>query len=830
MAKTANELLHGILSTISKIEAKMGGNEKSKDKPKASNKIFGGLSGSLLTFGLIKDKTKTSFISFMKNISEIVEGDKGKNFDYFAEGMVTISNALPNFVTGLNELGRTKTKRVNKAIGTLRKLYLFMHEMGDGRKAKRVSRAATLFGKIGRALKKIAKPLRMISSFLLYLSAGILAFAGTLYLTSKILKLRTPKDALIFIGFTILSLVIMFGVLALARKIVDRGSDAIKDIGIGMITLAGGIIAFALTLKFLPMILGEESGGSIAGSLLTMMGIVAAAVGMFALMGLAAPLIKKGTTVVFMMSLGMVVLSAALVAMATAAKYLMGGKLSLGSQPDGEEKDSNKKMVLRGLGTMGLIVLASVGMFVLLGLAAIPILLGVGVSIAMSAALLVLSLSVSKMAKAAKETQDMDVKDTIKSMISSTIEGFLGGISSLSGKGNAIQRAYQFIKNSVKIFAAVGVLMSMSVALSMFAKAISAFAKIDNMRVIEGTDSKGEPIFGEKINVANVGANISTTISSFLEGLISSTSELESGQALKIKKMGRALTGKRGILSAVIQFASALKIYAEFGEKNEIGYISYDEEGNEVTKYVSADTVSTNMVNSFLYFTNKLFSRSEEEFGDGEPGISGRQRRRMKRMSKALVGKHGILGAVIQFAEVLKTFSKFGVNNELPILDADGNQTGTISGEQIAGNIVSTITSFSTMLTDKLGKLSKLSRSLDGLKRVSESINELGEGIGVLAVNVDKLNADKLTAIMKKTSAANIRPEYTSSSNSSSNIVNTQSTTASASKSERENWNEISQMIGQQVGANVVAAIKNGQFVFEFDTTKSGGVYYWNPS
>ena len=83
---------------------------------------------------------------------------------------------------------------------------------------------------------------------------------------------------------------------------------------------------------------------------------------------------------------------------------------------------------------------------------------------------------------------------------------------------------------------------------------------------------------------------------------------------------------------------------------------------------------------------------------------------------------------------------------------------------------------------------------------------------------------------MKKTSAANIRPEYTSSSNSSSNIVNTQSTTASASKSERENWNEISQMIGQQVGANVVAAIKNGQFVFEFDTTKSGGVYYWNPS
>jgi len=40
---------------------------------------------------------------------------------------------------------------------------------------------------------------------------------------------------------------------------------------------------------------------------------------------------------------------------------------------------------------------------------------------------------------------------------------------------------------------------------------------------------------------------------------------------------------------------------------------------------------------------------------------------------------------------------------------------------------------------------------------------------------------------------------------------------------------EISKIIGDQVGAKVAASLKAGQFIFEFDTTKSGGVYYWQP-
>jgi hypothetical protein len=316
--------------------------------------------------------------------------------------------------------------------------------------------------------------------------------------------------------------------------------------------------------------------------------------------------------------------------------------------------------------------------------------------------------------------------------------------------------------------------------------------------------------------------------------------------------MARALTGKRGILSAVIQFADALKLYAEFGEKNEIGYVEYDDEGNEVRKKVAAKTVVDNMISSFLFFTNSLFTRTEEEFGTGEPGISGRQKRRMRRMSKALTGKHGILGAVMQFAETLKTFAEFGSDNKLPIFDEEGNIKEYVSVDKIADNIVKTLSTFADILANKLEKgeakdagkalekydkmiekLNKLSTSLTGLQRVTADIQGLANAIGDLGENLNGLNADKLNGIMEKSSSAAGRVIYTSGPTGTGGGPGTSSTFAtsvpSGTKAKEPNWDEISQMIGQQVGQRVAASMKNGQFVFEFDTTKSGGVYYWQP-
>jgi len=394
----------------------------------------------------------------------------------------------------------------------------------------------------------------------------------------------------------------------------------------------------------------------------------------------------------------------------------------------------------------------------------------------------------------------------------------------------------------------------MSRTVSLFAKALGAFAELDNMRIISGYKDDGEPIFGDKVNITQVASNLSLSIATFLRALITSTTDLEKSQAKAIKKMGRALTGRRGILSAAIQFADVLKVYSEFGEKNEIGYMTYDEQGNEVRKYVSVNKVVSNMVGAFTTFTNALFTQSEKEFGDGEPvkTTSRKQIRRMKKMSKALTGKHGILGAVMKFADTLKTFAEFGEKNEIPIFDEEGKQVDTVSVDTVADNIVTALSTFADTLANKLEKgeakdagkalkkyegmiekLNKLSTSMDSMQRITSDVQGLANAVGDLAVNLDSVNTDKLAGIIEKSAESGTRVVYAGGGGGGTTSAPAFAAVAPsgtvAGSPQSQNWDQISQQIGDVVGQRVAASMKNGQFVFEFDTTKSGGVYYWSP-
>jgi len=865
--QTANEYLYAILHVVGKIEQnqKQAEFKARETKRGADGSIASKLGSAIKSFIGVRPAAMKNFFTFMEDMLKMAKDSKDpdvKRLKVISESISLMGTSLPSLAEGLGEMGKLRTIRVKRAIQSLQLLYNFMEEAGDRRSIRRIERAIRTFDRMGRSLRRLARPIRSIVLSFAYLGLGILAFAGSILLTSMILKLSKPTDVLLFLGVTIVGLVLMFGILALARRIVDRGTDTIRDIGFGMVALSLGIVAFAFTLHFLPKILGSETGGSIIKSMLLMLGIVAVSVLMFAMIGVAAGLIKKGVGVVFLMSVGLVVLSIAVIGMAIAAKYLIGGALTVGpSNMAKDEKDENKRMILRGLGTMGLIILASIAMFALLGFPAVAgfVMLGVGVSIAMSVALLLLAKSVSKLAQVSSELEGANIAKDISGLIGGTLEGFIEGLSPLSGGKKGVRGIAQFIKNSAKIFAGVGVLMAMSVALSMFAKAITAFAELENMRVITGYKKNGEPIFGEKVNITAVANNINYSISTFLKALITSTDGLTRKEAKAIKKMGRALTGRRGILSAVIQFANALKVYAEFGEKNEIGFVEYDDKGNETIKKVKASVVVDNMIGSFLYFTNRLFTKSEEEFGDGEAGeagVSGKQKRRIKRMSRALMGRRGILGAVIAFAETLKTFSEFGENNEIPILDAEGKPTGKyLSVGAIADNIVKTLTTFSNTLADKLEKgkvkdaskalrkydnminqLSKLSSSIDGLTRMTASISELTEGIGLLGVNLDKLNTDKLgdladisAAYLAKTndySVSNKRimegsAEATTTPRATRvpffpKTTGESKVTGTTTKTNEPNWDVIAAQIGNSVGAQIAAAIKSSQMKFEF--------------
>jgi hypothetical protein len=875
MAKTANELLQGILTTVVKIEQKMSQDDKKTGGVVGGVKGMMNMAGNLLVFGKIKDKTKKSFISFMKDISDIVKKDKGKNFDYFANGIIKISSALPDLVKSLQELGKINNRRVDAALGTLGKLYNFMYEMGDGRHAKRVEKAATLFGKIGKSLQDIAKPLKTISMSFIYLALGIVAFAGAMLLTSALLGLSSPKDALMFLGFTIVVLVLMFGILAASKRIVDKGARTLTDMGLGMAALALGILSFALTIRLLPIILGGESAGSIIKSMVLMVGIVGAAVLMFVMIGAAASFIQRGVGVVFMMGLGMVVLSVAMVAMATAAKYLQGGALTLGDQKIAdEEKDSNKKMVLRGLGTFGLIFLAAAAAFALLGIPVVAefVLMGVATAIAMSIALVVMAKSVSSLVKTSKELAGEDIATTLSTLISGTLNGFLLGISPLSGGKTGVRGVAEFMKNSAKIFAAVSVLVSMSIALSMFAFALSAFAELETMRPITGTDKNGKPIFGEKINVVQVGKNMTMTLSTFLTELISSTDGLTKTHGAALRKLGRALTGRRGILSGLNDFAEVLKTFSQFGPAGEIGFIDMvpdgtDEDGNakfkQVASKVKISVIAKNIANSFGTFVDELVNHSSMF------EITGPKGRSMMRLAEILMGgkalkvfglqfgsdKPGLLEPITKFSEILTQYASFGDGKKIPIIDPEtGKVTKVVDVADIAKNIINTLGQFSkemgnaTVLADtkkaqdNIGKFSdlmestsKITAAVDGMTKLSTSVKDLAEGIGALAINLDKLNTEKLERILDKTSSASSRMavvktvESTGGFSGGGGSSTTQTVVAGGAASKPENWDQISQMIGDQVGARVSAALRNGQFVFEFDTSKTGGVYYWQP-
>lgn len=869
--KTANDLLQGILTTVVKIEQKMDKGESSGNGIGGglSSKGMGIISGSLSSFGKVSDKTKTSFVSFMKDISDIVKKDKGKNFEYFSNGLIKISTALPALIQSLAELGKLRASNVQKGLSALRGLYEFMHEMGDGRSAKRVERAINLFDNMGKSLEKIAKPLKMMSSFLLYLALGIVAFAGALLVAGMILGLASPKDALLFVGFTIISIILMFAMIAMADKIVTKGSNVIKDIGIGMGYLSLGLVAFALGIKLIPMILGGESGGSITKSLFIMSGIVLASVLMFALIGMAAPLIKKGTSVVFMMSLGLVVLSASMIVMATAAKFLMGGALFGGPKPD-KEKDDDKNRVLNGLGVIGLIFLASATAFALLGIPAVSalVLLGVGTSIAMSVALMVFGTSMVSLAKSAKSLQNTDLRLMLSTLVGGTINGLLDGFSVLTGGKSGLSGVVQFVKNSAKIFAGLGVLMGMSLTLSQFAKAITAFAELESMRVIEGYDKDGKPIFGEKVNISNVSANIATSISTFLSALITSTEDLTVNKAAALKKLGRALTGRRGILTAVNDFAEVIKTFSQFGPNGEIGYVEMmpngtDADGNaifkQVPKTVKITQVAKNIANSFGTFVDELVKHTSLF------EISGSKGKSMMKLAEVLMGssamkvfglsfgkdRPGLLAPITKFSEILSQYSSFGDGKKIPILDPiTGKVIKTVDVSVIAKNIVNTLGEFSkamgnqTVMTDtekaekNIGKFSdlmestnKITESMDGLTKLSVAMKDLAEGIGSLAINVDKMNVDKLSKILDKTTSASARPLIMNYKTEPQQEVQTQTSSPKFGTKQNSNIDvdEMAQRIGAEVGARVAASLKNGHFIFEFDTTKSGGVYYWSP-
>lgn len=857
MAQNNQQVLQSILGVVTQINKKMDGGKVTGDGTAGggdkSDKGTGPLSGM---FGKGADTKKA------KEASNVIK-------DVF-QSITSFSKV---------KINARKINATSKALRGLFDVVIYI-----GRKRKIVLNAIRMFKVLTKSLVVMVQFATAMSTLLMAVGASILMIAGGIALAGVMLGTKGKPMATIGVIVAViaglaLGLVLLGKVAKWVKpgaKAADKMGDAMKSLGIGLVVFVGSWLLISRMMKFSPGPKGMAMGA------LAIVGVIAGMALVFAGLGKFAVPIGKGTAVATGMGIGMAALALGVLAFVAVAQMIT----SMTTKGDAVNKKGEKKgkfgqmmaNIGPGLGAMGIVLVSAGLLFAGLGALSWLIIPGVIAGLAVAGGMVLFALATKKLVEISNSLgKPEDVKETISGMVSSVLTGLIDGVSESLNPGGkkGIKGFGAAVKNQAILMNGIALLMGVSVALSMFAYSLTAFANLDNMKVIESYDEKtGKPKFGPTVNIEGVGDTIKKTLVNFLigdgnGGLIGATSGLTKKHAKAIKAMGRALTGRRGMLTAVIQFADVLKTFAQFGPKGEIGYVEMvpdgtDEDGNAKFKQVPH---SIKILDVTKVITDSI-GKFSTGIAEGVTGISRRDSRKILNMSKALMGKQrgeksrradkpGLLEPINAFSETLTMYAKFGEDGAIPVFDADGNIIGKpVPIEKIVKNIVKAISEFSTQLSTQLSEpgqsvkdaqkrmegymglvtqLSELSTAADGLDRTAESIMSLATSMGALADNVNKFEFDKLKVF------AEIAKENKGIGGMMSNIQakgderresrNERQETRIAAKTGSSTTtttvtpggSEINiEALANAIGTTVASAFKNGQFTFEFATDKSG--------
>ena len=812
------------------------------------------------------EKTKNTGIGIMDEI--IGAGVNG------AKALKTGATVIKEVLNSLIDFNKAKidTKRIDATSRAIRGLFETI--MWVGSKQNLMKSALNSLNSLATNLKGISEFAKTMSMFFLSIGGSILLTAVSLWAAGQILG-TSPLGSVMVMTAIVIGMAGLMFLLGKANKLIEPGMNTVKGMGLSMMYLAGGILGFIVAMKIVSVLMGtEDNGVGILKGVGMVALIIAGTVGMFALIGLAAPYITPGLAVINGMALGMLVLAGGILALTLVGMLVTKMAKATSSPEDSKGVFGAYGPMVKGLGIMGIVLLGAVGLFSLLGVAAPVIIPGVVAGVAVGLGLIMLAFSVKKMMDLVNKVDIKAIGPNISAMLGGVMTGIIDGVgTALSGGKKGIAALATGLKNSYLLMTGITMLMGVSVALSMFAYALTAFVNLGNMRVIEGYDKDtGKPKFGPTVDVRGVGQTVSATISNFLEGLIQSTSGLMLSQARAIKKMARALTGERGILSSVIQFAKILEIFAKFGPNGEIGYVEMvpdgkDEDGNvkykKITSKVKITTVTKNITDSYTQFVTAI-TRDADKFG-----ITGEQGKKMMNLGAALMGtdafhafgttwgkpQPGLLTPVKMFADTLMIFAKFGEKNEIAILDENGKPTGQgVPVAAIAGNIINMLITFAdTIANDKrsttsidaavkklstfdvlIKKLSEIGSALDPLSKLTTNIGMLADNFERLAASVTTLDVDKVgrVANVANTSiAANPNSSMAKGSsmmstqnNMSSTTINDNRTTVTAAQqqSNQPNWEAVADKMAMAMAAKMAESLKSMMFHFEFAGKNEG--------
>jgi len=734
----------------------------------------------------------------------------------------------------------------------------------------RNSRAIQNAKSIGIALMNIAGGILLFSSAmtLAKLISGhkhvlgiVFEIVGTITLLSF--------SMLLLSGFTFAGELIptLFG-----KKLPGRGektmtSQAIKnarDMGIALMIVAAGIISFSVSIMLVPKILKKADIGSAMLEILTIIGGMTLLITALGLLD-KTKIITSGIIAAKGIGLSIAILSMGIIVIAAVSKLL----LTMFKDSSGIE-EKNKKIkgpfgnAITGLGIFGVFLAGLIGTLWLLGTPVISsfVLLG-------SIALIVTAIGLIKTTKAIKEVYNImkemggekgmkDMSNNIRLMVNGVLSGVISGImgredvSKLSDIDISRKEVQQFrrVKRIIKM------LSSIATSLSKFAKGLSAYAKLGEVISLEYTFEKDEygneiakPIIGKegKIHVKSIAQTIADTFGIFIETLILKTDRLTIDKAKALKKFGRALTGDRGILSAIIDFSKVLQDFSKYGSAGII-YVPpvIDDAGNIKIKEenVPIEKITKNIASSFGKFVESLL-KYESDFREG-----GKISNKMKKFSEALMGsekgflkraKPGILTTIISFNDTLVTYAEYGSQGKLPLKDKDGNiiPGKFIKIEDIAKNLVNSMVMFTSAINTELGgkNIDNISKSIDkrigsftsiidsfnkladaeeGIDKLANSIGLLATNIGSLVTNMNNLDTTKLQTLATVTAQHAITTKGVSIEEKS---VRTEKTSSSISQLD---WEKIGEIIGNKVAEKV--NLNNSTLDFYFHDWPRGKV------
>lgn len=381
---------------------------------------------------------------------------------------------------------------------------------------------------------------------------------------------------------------------------------------------------------------------------------------------------------------------------------------------------------------------------------------------------------------------------------------------------------------------------------SEFAETINTFSKFGEKGEIYVVNEQTG--VGTHVSILTIVKNITSAFSKFVQGLIGKESmfKREGEVGKRMHAFSKTLMGRKGMISAINDFANTLQTFAELGASGKMSFVEYDSNGEPIMdKPVTITSIVQNIVSAFSKFATGMGNEASKF------NIGGGARNNMEKLTEALMGKKqtfgrektGLLAGIMAFSELIQKLAGYGADGKIPRLDENGQiipGSKPIEIDVVTKGIVAAITKFVTSLETELkgidvsgadridtklksfskvvDTLDKMSKSSDGIDRISTSIGSMAQNVQLLVESMGKLDVGKFESFSTAAAtAAKNAPAVTTTS-----TANSAASQAQAQQLQTQQWNQMADTIGTKIAEKIAAGFLNGEFNFTFYNSTGG--------